>query len=295
MDRRDPGRLFAATIVVATLGGCVSWTPGWELAREKPFEPPRDVAALRARAVAAAASPFDFRGLHDQIRAWQDVLRAAPDDYEALVNLSSEWTLAGIAYARTIGQRGEYYRHALQYAERAMALDGAFLAAVRSGTGVATAAATLPRERVDALGWWTTALALYFDQCQGEAVKLGHPDVPRAILRAAARLADLDPAWWGSAPPFLAAVANLGLPERDGGGRALAAAAMDRAVEADPAWLRNRWARGAWIAKATGDDIRGRTDLEWVAAQDPRTAPGSPAWNEFFVRSARSLLRGAWF
>ena len=65
---------------------------------------------------------------------------------------------------------------------------------------------------------------------------------------------------------------------------------FQKAVEAGPGWLLNRWGRARYLYKATGDTAAQIRDFEWVLAQDPYLAEGPVFWNLFCQRDARQQL-----
>lgn len=282
--------LIVAAFALSSAGCSMSWTEGWKLDRGKAVQGSPDVEALRLAARAADGKADSRAGVESLVKAWKGVLRAVPEDYEALWNLSSAYTLLGAGYARSIGEKGEFYRKALQHAERAMALDAGFRAKVEAGAPVWDAVEVLPAARVDAIGWWSTAVMRMFHECLSGVVQETNLKWIRRNNQVLARLQALDPSWGGSLILFDRAITATLLPPRAGGDRTRATALFGEAVTASPDWLRNRWGRARHLASAQKDQETLASDLQWVIAQDAKTAPGSYAWNAWFQRDAAEFL-----
>lgn len=290
--------LWVAAFVLPVATGCsMSWTEGWKVDREAPLKGTPDVDALRQAARAADAKAVDRPGVEAMARAWKDVLRAVPDDYEALTNLASTYTLLGAGYPRSVGEKGEFYRKALQYAERAMALDEGFKAAVENGTRTWDAIPVLPASRAEAVGWWATALMRRYHECLSGVVQETRKEWIAREEGALAHLASLDPAWNGNLALYDRAVTAAAMPKRAGGDLGKAAEMFDQAVAASPEWLRNRFGRAAFLATARKDRDAFRADLDWVVAQDAKAAPGPFGWNVLIQRDAAAMIarESDWF
>jgi hypothetical protein len=283
--------LLIAVLALPLAAGCsMGWTQGWKLDAATPLKGTPDVEALRLAARAADGAAVDLKGVESLVRAWKDVLRAVPEDYEALWNLSSAYTLMGAGYSRSVGEKGEMYRKALQSAERAMALDEGFRKEIDAGAETWDAITVLPAARADAVGWWATAMMRMYNECLSGVVQETRKvwiDRDRKVL---AHLQTLAPSWNGSLATYDTAVTAAVMPKRAGGDLAKAAALFDEAIAASPEFLRNRWGRARYLATAKGDLDGFRADLEWVVGRDLKASPGQNGWNVLIQRQAADLL-----
>ena len=222
--------LLIAVLALPLAAGCsMGWTQGWKLDAATPLKGTPDVEALRLAARAADGAAVDLKGVESLVRAWKDVLRAVPEDYEALWNLSSAYTLMGAGYSRSVGEKGEMYRKALQNAERAMALDEGFRKEIDAGAETWDAITVLPAARADAVGWWATAMMRMYNECLSGVVQETRKvwiDRDRKVL---AHLQTLAPSWNGSLATYDTAVTAAVMPKRAGGDLAKAAAELARA------------------------------------------------------------------
>jgi hypothetical protein len=283
--------VLLASLLLAAVPGCLSWTSGWKTAASPALAGPVDPDTLRRAAREADGRADSRRGVESLVSAWTAVLRAAPDDCEALVGLASAQALLGAGYARTVGEQGELYRKSLQAAERALALDPSFRARVEQGAEVWEALDAVGADRADALGLWASVVLDYWRDGLSGVVQSTNRKWVRRAAAAAARLQALDSAREGNLASFLAARTVLSLPDDEAGGPSVAALRLKETVDLSPGWIRNRWGRARFHAIAAADRTSFRADLEWVVAQDPHAAPGSYGWNALYQREARDLLK----
>lgn len=288
---RAPTRIvLLSSLLLVAAPGCLSWTSGWKTAPAAAVAGATDVDALRRAAREADARADCLRGVESLVAAWNAVLRAAPDDYEALWNLASAHALMGAGYARTIGEQGEFYRKSLQAAERALALDPAFRAKVEAGAEVWEALDSVGPDRAEALGWWGTVVLDYWRDGLSGVVQSTNRKWVRRVAAVAARLQSVDGARDGSLAAFLAGRAVLALPDDEGGGPSVALPRLKDAADASPNWIRNRWGRARFHALPAGDRTSFHADLQWVVEQDAHAAPGPYGWNALYQRQAKDLL-----
>jgi len=283
--------LLVALVALGLTAGCsMGWKQGWKLDGEIPMKGSPDAEALRHAARAADAQAVSREGVEVEVRAWKDVLRAVPEDYEALWNLSSAYTLLGAGYARSIGEKGEFYRKALQSAERAMALDEGFRNRINLGAETWDAIEVLPAARADAIGWWATAVMRMYNECLSGVVQETRKVWQDRDVKVLAHLQALAPAWGGSLAIYDRAVTAATMPKRAGGDLARAATLFDEAIAASPDSLRNLWGRARYLATEKGDKEGFHKDLERVVGQDPKAVPGPYGWAFLFQREAADLL-----
>ncbi len=300
MRRVVPARSvrWIAALAACALTACsMGWKSGWEMDREKPMKGSPDVEVLRQAARDADVRAENRASVEAMAKAWVQVLRAVPDDYEALVNLASTWTLLGQGYARTVGEQGEMYRKALQYAERAMTLDAGFREKVEGGTETWDAIPVLGAVYADAIGWWATAMMRMYHDCLSGVVQETRKEWIRRDEAVLAHLQSLAPGWNGGLAAYDRAVTAAAMPARAGGDIEKAGALFQEAIDASPETLRNRWGRARYLAVEKKDREAFRADLQWVAGRDAKAAPGSHGWNFLYQREAATMLsrESDWF
>ncbi len=279
-------RLVGTTLVVAclTCSGCMSWNSGWTVKAGK-ATPGADSTALVAAAEVCAAEASTATGLRADIRAWEAVLAADPANEQAMLRLSSDFTLLGAAHAESVGQAGEYWRKAIQHAERAMVLDSAFRQRVEKGAEVWEAVDVLGADRAQALLLWLDAVRFYFQFGQSGIVRMTNPKWPARMGRVLDRLDALE------AAPAAVQVGRGYVAMVGSNGKDVAAAQerFDRGVALAPGCIKPRWARAKFLEVPADLREAAIEDLEWVLSQDP-AASGKPEFNAFFQADARRML-----
>lgn len=309
-------RMLGAVLGVAclALSGCMSWKSGWEAKVEK-AEPGADAIARVQAAEALAPQADTLAGLRADIRAWQAVLAAEASNERALLRLSSNHALMGLAYAESVGQAGEHWRKALQYAERAMALEPAFRQAVGNGAQVWDAVQVLGPERSDAIVLWLDAVRLYFQFGQSGVVRMTNAKWPDRMARVLDRLETL-----GTRPAsVLVGRGYLAMARSNGKDIEAAAALFDQAVALASDCVKPRWARAKFLNVPAGLRDAAIADLDWVLARggawpegpgaspiadvgwalapggassvgkDAARAAAQAGWNAFFQADARRM------
>lgn len=275
----------AAILTVCVMcAGCMSWKGGWTVDAGPP-KAGADPVALVAAAEALGPQANTLAGLRADIRAWEAVLAADPANERAMLRLASDYTLLGVAHAESVGQSGEFWRNALQYAERAMALDDAFRARVQAGAEVWEAVEVLGPDRAEALVRWLDAVRFYFQFGQSGVVRMTNPKWPDRMDRVVDRLEAM------GVRPASVAVARGYVAMARSNGKDVAAAReqFDQAVALAPDCIKPRWARVKFLAVPAELEELAIEDLEWLLAQDP-AGKGTPEWNAFFQADGRRML-----
>ena len=285
--------LLAVLPLLVALGGCMSWTPGWEgspagtgAAAVSGGTP----GAAVERAEALFENAGDIVGLQQAIREYEALLPSAPDPGAVLARLSEAHILFGAAYADDKNAKAHAYITGIRYAERAMAGNPAFRRRVEGGEPLGDASAELGRAEIRPMLFWVTGVSYYYKECLGG---LGHLLQFRWMLRTRQvmeRMMELDPAYEHGAVPFSLAIYFIGLPASAGRDLERSAELLAQSITDAPTSLLARWGRAKYLHVRTGDRAAFRQDLEWVLAQDPARAESPLRWNVYFQRDARELL-----
>ncbi|HOU54284.1 MAG TPA: TRAP transporter TatT component family protein [Myxococcota bacterium] len=287
MGSRWAGRA-AVVVLCGWMGsGCLSWKSGWKVSDPRPLAADQ-APEMRQEAREALSRSDSPRGSERLVEAWTRLTRATPGDREAWVQLAAAWSLRAKWDARTEGEQGEFYRNALQAAEKALAMNPAFRDQVTVGAEVWEALATLTPEDAPALGWWAFTLWNYYRDGLSGLVQMTQRRWLDRVRAAGERLTQLDPGALEGMGWFLQGVALAELPESRGGGVAAAVVPLDRALEVAPSSLRNRWARAVFVAQPRADRTAFRRDL--LPQEAGASLPGHPGWNAWYARQARDLL-----
>lgn len=285
MRRRSHLAALAAGVV---LTGCLSWSPGWETATPAAVGQAGSEARQQAKMLFEVAD--DGPRLEAAITAWEEILRAAPDDREALESLAEAHVLYGAAYADGKKEKGRFYRRGIQYAERGMARNTAFRNQVEAGKSLGEAARELGNEELRPMLFWVTGVSYYFKECLGGFGKVWHFRWMLRTREVMERMLAIDPEAEQGAVFFSLGIYRIAAPPGAGRDLKLSAEFLDKAIAVAPTSLLPRWGRAKYYHVKTGDREGYRRDLEWVLAQDPRAAASSYRWNVYFQRDAGKLL-----
>ena len=284
--------------LLLALGGCMTWTPGWETptvsqgggAQVRALAPAEATEAALARAETLFENAGDDDRLQQAIREYEVALPSASDPGAVLARLSESHILHGAAYAEGKSAKSHAYTTGIRYAERAMALNPAFRSRVEAGDSLAEASAELTRAEIRPMLFWVTGVSYYYKECLGG---LGHLLHFRWMLRTRQvmeRMMALDSTYEHGAVPFSLAIYFIGLPASAGRDLARSAELFAEASADAPTSLLAPWGRAKYLHVKTGDRAAFRQDLEWVLAQDPARAESPLRWNVYFQRDARDLL-----
>ena len=121
--RRSLTLLTVLPLLVA-VGGCMSWTPGWEgspLSSGSASAGESAPSSALARAEALFENAGDAPQLQQAIREYEALLPSAADPGAVLARLSEAHILFGAAYADGKNAKAGAYTTGIRYAERAMA------------------------------------------------------------------------------------------------------------------------------------------------------------------------------
>ena len=285
--------LLAVLPLLALVGGCMSWTPGWEgspLPAGSASAGGQSPSSALAGAEALFENAADASGLQRAIGEYEALLPSAPDPGAVLARLSEAHILFGAAYADGKNAKAHAYTTGIRYAERTMAGNPDFLRRVAAGAPLGEASAELTRAEIRPMLFWVTGVSYYYKECLGG---LGHLLQFRWMLRTRQvmeRMMELDPAYEHGAVPFSLAIYYIGLPASAGRDLERSAELFAQSVADAPTSLLAPWGRAKYLHARTGDRAAFRRDLEWVLAQDPARAESPLRWNVYFQRDARELL-----
>lgn len=284
-------RVFAfAACAALLLSGCMNWSPGWV---KKPIQSPAviDGAATLSRADADAllAQAREAGAIREAIAGYAAALEQNPNDSELLDDLADAHILYGAAWARSAGEKAEWYRAGIRYAERSMATNERFRQRVEEGAKIGEAAAELGPEQVRTMLLWVTGVSYYFKECLGVR-QLVHFRWMLRTREMMEHMLAIDPDFGGGAVLFSLGIYHLALPP--GAGRDLDRSRefLDRAVAVSSTSLLTRWGRAKYFYVMTKDREAFRRDLEWVIAQPSETPDNTLPWNLYFQRDARETL-----
>ncbi|MCM2313926.1 MAG: TRAP transporter TatT component family protein [Thermoanaerobaculia bacterium] len=283
-------RVIVQAFALLLLAGCASWSPGWKSgAIASPTDAITTAPLDRAGADLRFAEATRAEELALVAASYKKAHHDAADDAELLDDLADVHILYGAAWARSPGEKAEWYRAGIRYAERSMATDEGFRERVEAGATVGDAVSELGPERTRTMLLWVTGVSYYFKECLGVS-KLWRFRWMLRTREVMERMLAVDPGFGGGAVYFSLGIYNLALPP--GAGRDLDKSRefLDRAVATSPTSLLTRWGRAKYFHVMTGDRDAFRRDLEWVIAQDPRTPDNTLPWNLYFQRDAKETL-----
>jgi tetratricopeptide (TPR) repeat protein len=275
-------------IVILTITGCFRWKS--DFSTPFPSLPQTQAQILLEEANILADQAGDREKLIAAIEAYKKVLEADPNNYHALCYLSTYHLLLGDGYTSKKSHKVKSFKAALGYSERAMYTNPAFKELINEGASVWEAVDSLTIREMDAMLFWTTAVFYYYKEGLGVLGQIiNYPWVNRA-RKVLERMTELDPDWGDGEVHFTWGVYYLSIPEVAGGDRDLSAEYFQKAIEANPRWLLNRWGRAKYFHVKMRNPQQFKEDLKWVLTQDIHKAAGPYAWNAYFTKDARTML-----
>lgn len=279
------GRTFAFAVSLMLLAGCISVPKPGQV--ENMDEAASGITLEQADAAYQSASNADE--VMEVIRLFDSILASDPDNLTAILRLSHLYIYKGAVLETKGSKKKEAFVEAMAYAEKAMMLMPEFREKIQNDVEVWDAVAVLDKTYVSAIGFWSIALFYQFDECLNTAVK---PLNLKWIRRAEQMLNvayQLEPGWGAGQLDFSFGIIYL-MPEAVGGDIEKSKTYFDKAVNAYPDWLINRWGRARYYYKKTGETEAQMEDLAWVLQQDAEKAPGPLFWNLYFQAEAERLI-----
>lgn len=270
------------------ISGCVSFEQGWKYM--PPPKPAGDIEAILKEASDLEKYAASQAEILQVIDAYKRAVEVDPQNYRALWKTGNYYLLLGAAHAGGKKEKAKYYKEAIKYCEKAMFTNVAFKDAVLAGQDVHEAAGHLTIDEIDAMGYWYTARFYYFKDCLSPLRRIFNTSIVIENNEMIDHIDQLDPNWAGGGNYFSRALYYIALPERFGGSKELAALEFEKAIEAGPDYLVNRWGRAKYLYSLTGNTEGYLSDLQWVVQQDPQSAGNPNAWNVYFINDALKML-----
>jgi tetratricopeptide (TPR) repeat protein len=268
--------------------GCTTWNPQWpDLSVAMA---PADAASRLKEAETLGLRADSRNGITAAIVAYQSLLDADPNNYQAYVNLAQLHLLLGDGYTKSVSEKRAYFHKAMVYAEGAMYTNPFFRQSIQRGEPTWEACQVLSIREMEAMLFWVNAVFYSYKEGQGyigQAINFRWVKRARHVMD---HMTSIDPDWGGGVLHFTWGIYYLSIPESMGGNRKKSVAYFSKAIEVGPDRILNRWGRAKYFHVKMKNPVGFREDLEWVLSQDVRRSPGHAAWNAFFMREARQML-----
>ncbi|WP_316347469.1 TRAP transporter TatT component family protein [Desulfuromonas acetoxidans] len=272
------------------LSGCAKqWQPSWNQTVSSNNQQP--VEHLLEQAREKYAKSDNGEKLSSSIQAYQSVLKADPNNYEALQTLSTQYILLGTAYTEKRAEKAEYFKQAIVYAEWAMYTNPQFREKIEQGMKPWQAADALTARESEAMLFWVTAIQYEFKEVMSLYAKIINVDRLNHALTIINRIQEVNPQFGGGAVEFCKAICYYALPSSKGGDKQKGDLAMQQAVTHGEKWLLPRWALGKYYYPIRGEDIKAQQELAWVASQDITKYNDPLPWRVHFRENAQQLLQ----
>jgi tetratricopeptide (TPR) repeat protein len=268
--------------------GCMSSKNEWKSV-EGPTET-GNTSALIAKANRQTGEADSKEKILELIHNYESVLRIDPADYEALWSLGSYYSLVGMAYPDNMYEKESYYKKAMQCCERAMYTNPDFRGLIAQGEEPWEACGALSKREIEAMYYWYTAAGAYWSECLGRTGKLLNRKMPSRLYEMMKRIGEVDPSWEEGRAYYAKAVYYSILSDFYGGDLKKAAYFFKRCIKEGPDRLSRRWGRAKYLYTRKDNRKGFQEDLEWVIAQDPKSAKGPYPWNVCFQRDAKKML-----
>jgi tetratricopeptide (TPR) repeat protein len=287
-SQQEPSRARWSVLALAFLGTCA--TPreaGWERAPAVHAQAADGAETLFRKAEEFWASRDEETSLRQALALYEECVDRDAADYRALVRLSRGSFFLAHAFTPDENERVRLWNEGAAWAERALATDPDFRAAVvDQARPVEEALELVPVERVDAVYWMVVSLGRW----------VGRQDLPTRfrylgrIKALARRVEELDPGFHhGAAYRFWGAF-YAEAPSAAGGSLAKSRAAFDQALEVSPDFFETRVLMAEVYAVRVADRELFTTLLQAVLAGDPTGPAGVEPEQRIEQRRARELL-----
>ncbi|MDF7822434.1 TRAP transporter TatT component family protein [Pontiellaceae bacterium B12227] len=277
--------IFPLSICIL-LTGCISM-PDPELISSSGSND--DHVSMREEALMELSKAESEEAVFQSIESLEALLLSDAEDFDVLVRLSNLYIFKGATLEKKVRSKRAAFVQALYYCEAAMMTSPAFRQKIESGAEIWEAASVLDEPFVPAMSFWATALFYQFDECMN---KLFKPFNLRWIQRAEEVLSNayqLDPDWGGGQLHFTYGIYYL-MPKIAGGDLDKSKDYFQKAIEAGPQWMLNRWGRARYLYAVTGNKDGQLEDFAWVLAQDPYQLEGPVFWNLYCQEDAKHWI-----
>jgi len=280
--------LTILTLLAFCITGCVSFNHGWKyMAPAQETGNTENLLQQASELEKNAASKVDITNI---IEAYKKVEQIDPLNYHALWKVGNYNLLMGAAHSQGKKAKRKYYTEAVKYCEKAMFTNAKFKEAVLAKKEITEAASLITINEIDAMGYWYTARFYYFKDCLSPLRRVFNTRIVIENNKMIDNIDKLDPNWAGGGNYFSRALYYIALPERFGGSKERAALEFDKAIEAGPEFLVNRWGRAKYLYSLTGNNEAFLSDLQWVIQQNPQSSTNPHAWNVYFINDAKKMI-----
>lgn len=279
-------------VLVAALmfvGGCARWSHGWDM-KDWKTSGRQDVEEVKTYAARLEKSAVTRDQIQRLIESLKYVVGAEPDNLDANVRLAQAWIVKGMGHSRDSGEKGDSLRRAITLSERAMALDPAFVVAVRAipGGKVPDAIGTLDAKYAPAAATWALATLLYYEESLSEVLKITNRQV---IDDVAVVLNWMDRVAPGYGDGMTLALRGMAAAVSPGAQMVNVSDMFDAAVVAGPKSMVNLWLRGVYLYRNFGDRVSEGADFKAIRDLKPEEVPGFVPLNRMIRLSVERTSR----
>ncbi len=249
-----------------------------------------DVEMLLSRAEKQIMLGDNKTRLLELIATYEQVLQIESDNYEALWSLGRYRGLMGMAYSDDIEQKRQNYSQGAGYCLRGLRTNPDFKRLMDSGESVPRACRATDLREIASLFYWNTLTAAIWKECSTPMQQLAGLKLLPGSKKIMTRMMEIDPEWAGGHPYHAWAVYYSVLPRILGGNMKKAAYFYEKAIEAGPKWLYIKHGRAEYFHAKRRDWDAYIEDLEWVVAQDPKTAHSPYPANVYYQKTAKQMI-----
>lgn len=283
-------QIFSLIMITFMLSGCaMQWNPTWQEPVSLNTHKSADQLLQQARMKFSQAD--NAKKLSSSIQAYQLVLEADPQNYEALQTLSTQYILLGTAYTDKKAEKSQLFKQAIVYAEWAMYTNMHFRNRVEQGLKPWQAVDALTANESEAMLFWVTAIQYEFKEGMYLYGKIINIDWLNHALIMINRIEEVDPQFGGGAVEFAKAICYYALPSSKGGNKDKGDSAMQQSVANNDNWLLPRWALGKYYYPIRGDKLKSQQELAWVASQELSHFEDPMPWRVHFRDNAQQLVK----
>ena len=277
-------------LIAFILSGCAKqWEPTWQQSISTKSQ--QSVEQLLQQAREKFEHADNGAKLSSSIRAYQLVLAADPENYEALQRLSTQYILLGTAYTDKKTEKAEHFKQAIVYAEWAMYTNPQFRNRIEQGQKPWQAVDVLTANESEAMLFWVKAIQYQFKEVMSLYGKIINLEKLNHALTMIHRIEEVDPQLDGGAVELCKAICYYALPSFKGGDKEKGDQAMQQAVALNEDWLLPRWAMGKYYYPIHGEKLKSQQELAWVARRDLSQFKDPMPWRVHFKDNAQQLLQ----
>jgi tetratricopeptide (TPR) repeat protein len=275
-------------IITLALTQCFTYHPDWQIPESVDRETNIDKIIQKTNSLVHNADSKEK--VMELISLYESVLRADPQNFKALYELSHLYLLAGDGYSEKKSEKKVFFKRSLRNSEHAMYTNIRFKDKIVSGAEVWEAVDVLTENEIDLMLFWTTAVFYYYKECLGPMGQMINYKWIRRAKNVMEKMYEINPDYAGGAPHFTWALYYLSLPGSVGGDRKKSEELFAKAIEVGPDWLLNRWGRAKYFHVKMQKREYFKQDLEWILRQDINNMKGHPAWKIYFMNDAKNML-----